>query len=357
MLSNGNYHVMVSNSGGGYSRWKDFAVTRWHEDVTRDNWGTFCYIRDLESETYWSNTYQPTLVEAKRYEAVYSQGRIDFNRMHNKIETRTEIVVSPEDDIEMRRIHITNRSDKRKTIEITSYAEVVIAPADADLMQPTFSNLFVQTEILPNLNAIICTRRPRSEEEKPPWMFHLIVIEGKVAEEVSFETDRMAFIGHGNSIVNPQAMSKSGKLSGSQGSVLDPIVAIRYKIILEPEEVTTVDMVIGIAETREICQGLINKYQDNKSHKDRVFEMAWTHSQVVLRQINASEADAQLYDRLAGAIIFPTATYRADPSILIINRRQQSGLWGYSISGDLPIVLSRVVMLSANFAVILAFGV
>jgi cyclic beta-1,2-glucan synthetase len=342
LLSNGNYHVMVSNSGGGYSRWKDFAVTRWHEDVTRDNWGTFCYIRDLESETYWSNTYQPTLVEAKRYEAVYSQGRIDFNRMHNKIETRTEIVVSPEDDIEMRRIHITNRSDKRKTIEITSYAEVVIAPADADLMQPTFSNLFVQTEILPNLNAIICTRRPRSEDEKPPWMFHLIVIEGKVAEEVSFETDRMAFIGHGNSIVNPQAMSKSGKLSGSQGSVLDPIVAIRYKIILEPEEVTTVDMVIGIAETREICQGLINKYQDNKSHKDRVFEMAWTHSQVVLRQINASEADAQLYDRLAGAIIFPTATYRADPSILIINRRQQSGLWGYSISGDLPIVLLKI---------------
>lgn len=342
LLSNGNYHVMVSNSGGGYSRWKDLAVTRWHEDVTRDNMGTFCFIRDLESEEFWSNTYQPTLVKADRYEATYSQGRIDFNRMHNDIETRTEIVVSPEDDIEMRRIHIVNRSNQRKTIEVTSYAEVVIAPADADLMQPTFSNLFVQTEILPHLDTIICTRRPRSEDEKPPWMFHLIAIDGKDAEESSFETDRMAFIGHGNNIANPLAMRTSGQLSGSQGSVLDPIVAIRYKIILESEEVTTVDMVIGIAETRAGCLNLINKYHDNKSHKDRVFEMAWTHSQVVLRQLNASEAEAQLYDRLAGAVIFPNASFRADPSILITNRRQQSGLWGYSISGDLPIVLLKI---------------
>ncbi|MDQ2721070.1 MAG: cyclic beta 1-2 glucan synthetase, partial [Bacteroidota bacterium] len=342
LLSNGRYHVMVTNAGGGYSRWKDLAVTRWQEDVTRDNWGIFCYIRDLESEVYWSNTYQPTLVKAERYEAAYSQGRVDFNSRRNKIETRTEIVVSPEDDIEMRRLHVTNRSGNRKTIEVTSYAEVVIAPAASDLMQPAFSNLFVQTEIIPDQHTIICTRRPRSAEEKSPWMFHLMAIEGKAAEEISYETDRMIFIGHGNSIVNPQAMSKQGKLSGSQGSVLDPIVSIRYKIILEPDEAITIDMVIGIGESKEICEGLINKYYNNKSHKDRVFEMAWTHSQVVLRQINASEADAQLYERLAGAVIFANASFRADSGILISNHRQQSGLWGYSISGDLPIVLLKI---------------
>ncbi|MDQ2752541.1 MAG: cyclic beta 1-2 glucan synthetase, partial [Bacteroidota bacterium] len=342
LLSNGRYHVMVTNAGGGYSRWKDLAVTRWHEDVTRDNWGIFCYIRDLESEVYWSNTLQPTLVKAERYEAAYSQGRVDFNSRRNKIETRTEIVVSPEDDIEMRRLHVTNRSGNRKTIEVTSYAEVVIAPAASDLMQPAFSNLFVQTEIIPDQHTIMCTRRPRSAEEKSPWMFHLMAIEGKAAEEISYETDRMSFIGHGNSIVNPQAMSKQGKLSGSQGSVLDPIVSIRYKIILEPYEAITIDMVIGIGESKEICESLINKYYNNKSHKDRVFEMAWTHSQVVLRQINASEADAQLYERLAGAVIFANASFRADPGILISNHRQQSGLWGYSISGDLPIVLLKI---------------
>ncbi len=342
LLSNGRYHVMITNAGGGYSRWKDLAVTRWHEDVTCDNWGNFCYIRDLDSKKYWSNTHQPTLTKADKYEAAYSQGRVDFNTKQNEIETHTEIVVSPEDDIEMRRLRITNRSGIRKTIEVTSYAEVVLATAASDLMAPAFSNLFVQTEIIPHQHTIMCTRRPRSAGEQSPWMFHLMATEGKHAEEISYETDRMAFIGHGNSIVNPQAMNNPGKLSGSQGSVLDPIVAIRYKIILEPEEAATIDMVIGIAETKEICQGLINKYQDNIPHKDRVFEMAWTHSQVVLRQINASEADAQLYGRLASSILFTNASFRADPAILINNHRQQSGLWGYSISGDLPIVLLKI---------------
>ncbi len=342
LLSNGRYHVMLTNSGGGYSRWKGLAVTRWQEDVTCDNWGTFCYIRDLDSKEYWSNTHQPTLVKADKYEAAYSQGRVDFNTKRKGIETHTEIVVSPEDDIEMRRIQITNGTGIRKTIEITSYAEVVLATASSDLMAPAFSNLFVQTEILPDQNTIMCTRRPRSAEEQSPWMFHLMVTKGKQAEEISYESDRMVFIGHGNSVVNPQAMNKPGKLSGSQGSVLDPIVAIRYKITLDPEETTTIDMVTGIAETREICQSLINKYQDNTPHKDRVFEMAWTHSQVVLRQINASEADAQLYGRLANSILFMNAAFRASPAILINNHRQQSGLWGYSISGDLPIVLLKI---------------
>ena len=342
LLSNGRYHVMVTNSGGGYSRWKDLAVTRWREDVTCDNWGTFCYIYDLDNAEYWSNTHQPTLLKAGKYQAVYSQGRADFNCVHNKIETHTEIVVSPEDDIEMRRLRISNRSDISRVIEVTSYAEVVIAPAASDLIQPAFSNLFVQTEIIANQNTILCTRRPRSADEKSPWMFHLMATEAIVADEISYETDRMAFIGHGNTIVNPQAMKTPGKLSGTQGSVLDPIVAIRYRITLKPEESIIMDMVIGIAETKEICQGLINKYQDNTPRKDRVFEMAWTHSQVVLRQLNASETDAQLFGRLAGSILFANALFRSSPAILINNHRQQSGLWGYSISGDLPIVLLKI---------------
>ena len=341
LLSNGNYHVMITNSGAGYSRWRDIAVTRWREDGTCDNWGAFCYIQDLKTGEYWSNTHQPTGKKAEKYEAAFSEGRVDFRTTHNEIETHTEIVVSPEDDIEMRRVRISNSSGKRRTIAVTSYAEVVIAPAASDLSQPTFSNLFVQTEILPVQHAILCTRRPRSMEEKLPWMFHLISIEGKDVEEISYETDRMKFIGRGNTIVNPQAMSNSGPLSGSQGSVLDPIVAIRYKITLEPEDTVTVDMVTGIAEKKEGCKALIDKYHD-RNHKERVFELAWTHSQVVLRQINASEADSQMYSRLASSILFANAALRADPSILINNHRQQSGLWGYSISGDLPIVLLKI---------------
>jgi len=340
LLSNGRYHVMVTSAGGGYSRWKDMAVTRWREDSTCDNWGTFCYIRDIENQGYWSAGHQPTLRQAKSYEAVFSQGRAEFRRRDNDIETHTEIVVSPEDDIEMRRIHLTNRSRKKRTLEVTSYAEVVLTSGVADALHPAFSNLFVETEIIPQRHAILCTRRPRFTAEQPPWMFHLMNVHGADNKEVSYETDRMQFIGRGNTIADPQSLNQ-GALSGTQGSVLDPIVSIRYRITLNPQESVTVDMVFGMGETREISQGLIEKYQD-RHLTDRVFELAWTHSQVVLRQINATEADAQLYGRLAGSVIYGNALLRADAAILSKNQRGQSGLWSYSISGDLPIVLVQI---------------
>ena len=341
LLSNGRYHLMITNAGGGYSRWKNFAVTRWREDATCDNWGTFCYIRDLEDNSFWSTSHQPTLQQPKNYEAVFSQGRAEFRRRDASIETHTEIVISPEDDIEMRRVHITNRSRRRRWLDVTSYAEVVLAPAAADNMHPAFSKLFIQTEILKHKYAILCTRRPRSKDEQPPWLFHLMTATGGTIQEVSYETDRMKFIGRGNTVANPCAMAVPEALSGSQGSVLDPVVAIRYRVLLEPEETITIDMIMGVTETREASQALIEKYQD-KHHKDRVLELAWTHSQVILRQINATEADAQLYSRLASSVIYTNSALRAEPSILIKNRKGQPGLWSYSISGDLPIVLLQI---------------
>src|SRR5471030_2034989 len=170
LLSNGRYHVMVTNAGGGYSRWKDLAVTRWREDATCDNWGTFCYIRDVKSGVFWSNTHQPTLKRAETYEAIFSEGRAEFRRRDLDYETHTEIVVSPEDDIELRRVRITNRARMRRTIDVTSYAEVVLAAPVADELHPAFSNLFVQTEIIRERQAILCTRRPRSLAEQAPWM-------------------------------------------------------------------------------------------------------------------------------------------------------------------------------------------
>ena len=341
LLSNGRYHVVVTNSGGGYSRWKDIAVTRWREDSTCDNWGTFCYIRDRDNDGYFSTAYQPALKQEKNYEVIFSQGHAEFRHRNKDFETKTEIVVSPEDDIEMRRVRITNRSKTTKSIEITSYSEVVLTAAAADAMHPAFSNLFVQTEIVPRYNAIICTRRPRSVDEQSPWMFHLMKAHGVHIEKVSYETDRMQFIGRGNTIAHPKAMSGFAALSDSEGAVLDPIVAIRYRIILEPEQIVTVDMVSGMGETKEACIVLIEKYQD-RNLADRAIELAWAHSQVVLRQINAREVDAQLYERLAGSVIYVNPLLRADASVIIKNRRGQSGLWSYSISGDLPIVLLRI---------------
>ncbi len=341
LLSNGRYHVMVTNAGGGYSRWKDLAVTRWREDTTCDNWGTFCYIRDVSSGVFWSNTHQPTLKRAESHETIFSEGRAEFRRHDLDYDTYTEIVVSPEDDIELRRVRISNRARTRRTIEVTSYAEVVLALPAADALHPAFSNLFVQTEIVSERQTILCTRRPRSPEEQSPWMFHLMAVRGASVGEISYETDRMRFIGRGRTVAAPQALGDCTALSGSAGSVLDPIVAIRYRITLEPEQVVTIDMVSGVSATRETALSLAGKYQDRQL-ADRVFDLAWTYGQVVLRQINGSEADAQLYAHLAGSVIYANSSLRADAGVLGKNRRGQSGLWGYAISGDLPIVLLQI---------------
>uniref|UniRef100_UPI00359431E2 GH36-type glycosyl hydrolase domain-containing protein n=1 Tax=Thiocapsa sp. TaxID=2024551 RepID=UPI00359431E2 len=341
LLSNSRYHVMVTNAGGGYSRWKDLAVTRWHEDTTRDPWGTFCYVRDLASGDFWSTAYQPTLKQPDSYEAIFSEGRAEFRRRDQGIESYTEIAVSPEDDIELRRVRLTNRSRSRRVIEVTSYAEVVLAPPAADAAHPAFSNLFVQTELLDPQPAILCTRRPRSREESSPWMFHLMVVRGTDYSAPSYETDRMRFIGRDRTVTDPQAMHGDEDLSGSAGSVLDPIVVIRYVITLDPDEFATVDRVTGIGESREIAVSLVEKYQDQRL-ADRVFDLAWTHSQVVLRQINASQSDVQLYGRLASSILYANASLRAEPSVLAQNRRGQSGLWSHAVSGDVPLVLVQI---------------
>jgi cyclic beta-1,2-glucan synthetase len=342
LLSNGGrYRVMITNAGGGYSHWKDIAVTRWREDSTCDNWGSFCYLRDAEVGNFWSTTYQPTLLRPEKYEAIFSEGRAEFRRRDYDIDTHTEIVVSPEDDIELRRVRLTNRTRTSRIIDITSYAEVVLAPNGADLAHPAFSNLFVQTEIIHERQAILCTRRPRSANELSPWMFHLMAVHGAEIRNITYETDRMQFIGRGNTLASPSAMTNSKSLSGSQGPVLDPVVAIQYQLVLGPEGTATIDMITGISATREGSLNLIEKYQD-KQFANRVFELAWTHSQVVLRQINANESDAQLYSRLASSIVYANSSLRADAKILGKNHRGQSGLWGYSISGDLPIVLLQI---------------
>jgi cellobiose phosphorylase len=341
LLSNGRYHVMVTNAGGGYSRWKDLAVTRWREDATCDGWGTFCYLCDAATGALWSSAYQPTRRSSKNYEAIFVQGRAEYRRRDEDIDAHTEIAVSPEDDVEVRRVTLTNLSPKTRTIELTSYAEVVLAPLNADLAHPAFSNLFVQTEILRNSQAILCTRRPRAPGEKPPWMFHLMTMQGTPAGDTSYETDRAKFIGRSRSVANPAAMDDSAPLTNTDGAVLDPIVAIRRGVVIQPDTSANWHIISGMAETRAAALALIDKYRE-PSFAARAFDMAWSHSQMVLRQLQATEAEAQVYAQLASSVIYANPLHRAGAGILTRNRLGQSGLWGFGISGDLPILLMRI---------------
>ncbi|OMQ22880.1 GH36-type glycosyl hydrolase domain-containing protein [Serratia oryzae] len=341
LLSNTHYHLMVTQAGGGYSRWKDIALTRWREDTTRDNRGTFCYLSDPKTGEMWSTTWQPVGQTAEHYHVLLTDAGAEFNRTEGTLSVQTKIVVSPEDDVELRRMTLIHRGRHARTIEITTYAEVVLAPAANELAHPAFNNLFIQTELLPKHEAILCHRRPREPHEHCPWLLHMMVIHGDIQRETSFETDRAKFIGRGQTPGNPQALKQGGALSNTCGPVLDPVIAIRQRIRLEPGVPVIIDAIYGVSPDRPTTLALIEKYRD--SHlADRVFAMVRSHSQVVLRQLNASEDDASLFNRLAAAVLFPSHELRAESRLIMQNRRGQSGLWGHAISGDLPIVLLTV---------------
>ena len=340
LLSNGRLHVAITNAGGGYTRWRELAVTRWHEDATRDAWGSFGYIRDVDSNASWSIAHQPTLAPGTSYEAIFTLGRAEFRRVDHEIDTHVEIAISPEDDVELRRVSLTNRSRTARTIELTSYAEVVLNLAAADATHPAFSNLFVQTELVPAQQAILCTRRPRSGSEEPPWLVHQMTVHGTASGEASYETSRPMFIGRGRSAIDPIAMHRD-TLTNSAGSVLDPIVAIRMRVVLQPDETARIHVVTGIAETREVALGFVEKYRDRHA-AERVLELSRTHSHVLQRRLDASNAEIRSYERIASSVLYANPALRAPSSLIARSRGNQSALWAYSISGDLPIVLVRI---------------
>ena len=356
LLSNGQYHVTVSATGGGGSRWRELAVTRFQADPTLDAQGSFLYLRDLGSGAVWSAAHQPTRARADRYEVEFSQGRATIARRDHGIESLLEISVSPEDDIELRRLTLKNTSDFDRRIEVTSYAEVVLAPPAHDAAHPAFSNLFVQTELVRDKQAIICTRRPRSKEEVPPTMLHLMAVHYVVqgngnghrsdgagrnsVDGFSCETQRDAFIGRGRTLDAPLAMQRRS-LTNTEGSVLDPITAIRAVVEVPAHQSVMVHVVTGVAEARERALVLVDKYRDRHIGA-RVFELSWTHSHVAQRRLDASISDIQLYERLVSHVLYPQRNLRADPAIIRQNTRSQSGMWGYGISGDLPVVLVRI---------------
>lgn len=274
-------------------------------------------------------------------EVLFTDAGAEFRRSLGGLSVKTQVVISPEDDVELRRLTLIHRGRKPRSLELTTYAEVVLAPDASDLAHPAFSNLFIQTELAPERDAILCHRRPRSPDEPGSCLFHMMVVHGDNRHNVSFETDRARFIGRGRNPANAQAIETGGMLGNTSGSVLDPILAIRNAIILQPGQPVTIDIIYGISETRQQSLALLEKYRDYPI-ADRVFELAWSHSLVVLRQMNASEDDATLFNSLASAVLYPVQELRAEGQAIGRNRRGQSGLWGWAISGDLPIVLLSI---------------
>jgi cellobiose phosphorylase len=343
LLSNGAYTVMLTNAGGGFSQWRGrggtpILVTRWRDDVTRDAWGTFLYLRDVREDHVWSAGYTPVGGRAGGYGGEWTPDHGVIWRRDYDIESNLTVVVSPDEDVEVRRLRLTNRSTRPREIEITSYAEVVLAAPSADLAHPAFQKLFVETEFVPDFEALLATRRPRAADEVHPWLVHVVASEGDIRGAIEYETDRARFLGRGHSPARPAALLEPGPLSGTTGAVLDPIVCLRRRVRLAPGETARFHFATGIAESRAAALNLAERYQD-AAGATRVARLAVTYSQLQLSGRNLTPAAAMRAIRLAGRVIFPSPAMRPPAAVLARNTEGQPALWAYGISGDLPILL------------------
>jgi cyclic beta-1,2-glucan synthetase len=341
LLSNGRYAVMLTASGSGYSRWRDIAVTRWQEDVTRDSWGSYVFLRDRDSGAVWSAGYQPSGVEPDRYDVSFSEGRAEITRRDGAITTVLEVAISYEDDAEVRRVSITNHGNHTSDIDVTSYAELVLAPQASDDAAPAFSKMFVETEFVAEIGALLATRRRKSPDDAEIWAAHLGIVEGKTVGELQFETDRARFIGRGQGLRAPIALAGDARLSGTVGAVLDPIFSLRRHVRLPPRTTARVAFWTLIAGSRAEVLDLVDRHR-NAMAFDRATTLAWTQAQVQLRHLGLDPGDANVFQRIASRMIYADATLRPSADIIARGGGAASILWQHGISGDLPIVLVTI---------------
>jgi len=338
LLSNGQYAVMLTTAGSGYSRWRDIAVTRWREDATRDCWGSYIFLRDMETGAVWSAGYQPSGVDADNYEASFTEERAEITRRDGDWSTTLEVVVSSEDDAEVRRVSLTNMGTSARTLQITSYAELSLVSQAADVAHPAFANLFVQTEFVPEVGAVLATRRRRSDEEATVWVAQVVVAEGEIVGDLQYETDRARFLGRGHHVRTAVSMIGGRTLSNTVGSVLDPVMSLRRTVRVPPGGTVRAVFSTIVGPSRDHVLELADKYSDARVF-ERALSLAWTQSRVQLHHLGIENGEAQLFQQLANAVLYSDVSLRPSSETLGHSRLERTALWKHGISGDLPIVL------------------
>jgi len=341
LLSNGVYSVMMTNTGGGYSQWKDIGINRWRSDMVRESGGHFIYIRDRQTGQVWSATYQPTCQAPDSYEVIYAIDKAEYRRRDGDLETHLEVVVSPDSQVEVRQLKITNHGWRERDLEITSYVEVTLIPPAADLAHPAFQKLFVETEYVPEETALIAKRRPRDSHAAAVWGVHVLACAEMPNERVEFESSREKFLGRGRNPRRPAALDAGVRLSGTTGLVLDPVFALRCPVTISRNASVSLAFSTGAAASREEALRMADQFHEPRSVQ-RAFEMAWVFNQVQLQHLHITAAQAQRYQQLAGGLLFPQRQLRGPENSLLSNRQGQSGLWRFGISGDRRMLLVNV---------------
>ena len=341
LLSNGNYSVMLSDSGSGFSRWRDVSVTRWREDMTCDPWGTYLLVRDERSGAAWSTTRQPYGTESCDATA-FRAGHAQFMRRIDLLESTLEVAVAHDGDIEVRRIALSNQDDVLRDLSLTSYAELVLGPAGADDSHPAFSKMFVQTEWNAQHQVLLATRRRRSKSEPEVWVASALQCVGaSVSATVEYETDRAQFLGRCRTLRNAQAMQPGARLAHSIGCVLDPIFSLRQHFALAPGASIQFLLWTCVASSREGALALTAQLHDTEA-AEQLFAGAARFAVAEQSRLDIDETRGARYARWLSALLVSDARCRGRPDIATRGRGGPPTLWPLGISCDRPIILLRL---------------
>ncbi|PYG87272.1 cellobiose phosphorylase [Ruminiclostridium sufflavum DSM 19573] len=339
VLTNGSYTAVLTDKGSGYGRCNSMAVYRWVNDYMQSS-GAFIYIRNVNSNEYWSVSYSPINTEPEAYKVIFAPHKAEYIRREGNIETNTEVLISTEDNTEIRKVTIFNHSTSQRVVELTSYMEIVLSQPEADAAHPAFSKLFVKTEYIDEYNGLLAVRRRRDDVKQTAWGYHTVSVDGKVQGKVEYETNRMNFTGRNRTLAAPAAMEPDQPLSNSAGSVLDPVFSLRIRVCIEPGASAVVNFSIGTCDTRENAVCMLEKYCDTLA-AERVVEMAWTRSIVEAGFLNVSAVDERAYLRLLPGMLYGIDR-REQSEYIQNNTLSQPELWPLGISGDVPVVLIKI---------------
>lgn len=338
LLSNGDYSSMITVSGSGYSKKNNTMLYRWKGNTTSDDSGVFFYIKNLNSNDYWSSTYEPCKSSGDKYLVEFNLDKAKFSRKDGNIETEMEVVLSSEENFEVRKLTLNNLSDKGRSIEITSYMEITLAAFNADAVHPAFSNLFVQTEYDAEEEILIGSRRPRVKDGKIPYIFHKAVVNGEQEGSLSYETSRLNFIGRDRELKNPLVMDNDKALNNTVGTVLDPIMSMRTRIRLEPKSKREIYYITGICDSKDQVLEICREYNDYKK-LDIVFKNYSISTQLELKSLGIRSAMANAFQSAASNIFFLSSSRENRENYVENISKHQKDLWAYGISGDLPIIM------------------
>ncbi|TCU31938.1 GH36-type glycosyl hydrolase domain-containing protein [Rhizobium azibense] len=339
LLSNDRYSVLVTAAGAGYGTWQGLDITRWREDSTRDCWGQFCYVRDLNDNDLWSIGRQPVSLPSNVYEHAFHGDRAEFCCHAGDIEIFSKICVASDVDAEVRMLTVTNNGTRERTLELTSYAEVCLNNRRADMAHPAFVKLFVETRYDGATGALFARRRPRAAGEKATWAVHVSSSNLPPSQDLQYETDRLRFLGRGRTTANPVIFDAGGSLSGTAGPVLDPVFCLRRTVRMAPGAVARVAFVTGAAQDQSAVELIAARYAKIDA-AEQAFAEASERYRSELQTLSLTPDDVSLFNRLAGSVVFANPTMR-QVTALQNERLDRAALWAHGVSGDLPIVLVR----------------